>query len=240
MSQHTHQTKNKTTHQPPTTTPRASTPERDDLTAYPQHIDATAILRLQRTIGNQATQSFLQRANVQLASALTSTLPGIINRKKLTDHNEKIQYNAVLTAASTKSKTKGTSNTITVNGIPGDTGQKTRAAIAYVKKLNDALRAGIINDLWDDKDAGSWIRTLHKNDENWLPALQNPDGQSGNTVEDAWANYYQEYNSQYAEVTVDSNWRLVYDFVNDNVYMTLHYDNDGTHSPFFHITDAAV
>ena len=181
------------------------------------------LLTLQRTIGNRAVMALL---------------PQTVQRRTLTDHAEKLAYGNVLKAATSRSTTAGTANVLNgLGGIPGALQQKVRDVVTLILNVNTNLRAGNTTDLYESGEiTAKQFRMSHNNDQNWLPAVAAPGG-TGDLAQDAWAVYS---TTQYAEITVDSSWRLVWDINNNVVYLTLHYDNDGTHSPFFEIQGLAL
>lgn len=189
---------------------------------------AEQVLALQRRVGNAGAM-----ANVDRLPAVAAALA---QRKTLTDHAEKAAYGKVLAASTSVSTTKGTPNVLAgVAGIPQPWQTLVQQVVAKVNTVNTALNApGAGNDLWQDGGAGAdLVRTPHDNREGWLANPTTYVAAPGFSA--AIAAWGAAIGERYIELTVDSSWRLVWDLNTNTVYLTLHYDNDGTHSPFFRI-----
>jgi hypothetical protein len=190
---------------------------------------ARQVLALQRSIGNGATIAYLNRLR-------TGGSP-TVQRKTLTDHKEKAAYRTVLGACTSISTSRGTQNVLPgIAGIPQPWQGKAQAAVVKMNTVNAALNTpGAGNNVWTDGGAtADLVRTPHDNRDGWLAnptAYVPPAGASAAIA--AWG---AQFGERYIELTVDSSWRLVWDLNTNSVYLTLHYDNDGSHSPFFLIT----
>jgi len=198
-------------------------------TAVSRTDGAEVLEDLQRSIGNRATIGYL--------SSLDAASPPVVQRKIFTKDSEKLDYAKVLRATKSKSKVKGTPNVLTgVGGIPQPFQTKVQTAVTKMNTINTALNApGAGTDVWEDGGAtADLVRTPHDNRDGWLAnptAYVAPAGASAAIA--AWG---ATFDQRYLELTVDSSWRVVWDLNTNTAFLTLHYDHDGTYSPFFLIS----
>ena len=132
-------------------------------------------------------------------------------------------FETLVSAAHTTSQQKGTTNSIYLQDLPGTLGTAVGRASVVTPPSKD-------------------IRGPHHNNSGWLPAVNVPARNDlTTTASRSWYDAASDGASAYVEVTVagthlhSDGWRVVYDFVNQVDYVTLHYHWHKGYNPFFEL-----
>lgn len=119
-----------------------------------------------------------------------------------------------------------------VNSLPNDLKADVNKTIASVGAVCATLRGNNPPDFWETKYYDTW-RSGHRNDGGWLAAHDIDVVDTGDAARNA---YWAASESRYIELTITGTWRLLWDVSTNVVYLTPHYEDDGSHSPFFLLT----
>ena len=180
---------------------------------------------------NKPALKFTDNERTKLENALGNQLSGFDTKSRQGSLEMNAFVELIEIAGATASRTKGTPTPLGLASVPGTLNDKVGAANGTITTILAGLPgvAGFwitIKPYIDSK----FIRTAYQNDNGWLPTVPMP-GAPGPSQTD-WFGYTGD-TSTYVEFTVDDSWRIVFNFITGDRYLTLHYNSHAGYNPFF-------